>query len=141
MKVTLKIEKEFDVSFLAVTAGIRYAEDVDVDGEPCEELSEIPLHDGEHWQVMINVDTGVIENWPQGKTVGIHAKVCDDGTYSILDANRQEIKTIDGYVLDCLAIGENGYGDYIIMEIEENGQIKDWVPKFPEFVSDNDNED
>lgn len=136
MKLKMKIEKEFDVKFLAVTAGIRYAEDVDVNGEPCNKLSEIPLHDGEHWQVAIDVDAGVIENWPQGKTVEIHAKVCDDGTYSILDANRQEIKTIDGYVLDCLAIGENGYGDYMIMEIDENGKIKNWKPKFPEFVGD-----
>lgn len=134
MKLKMTIEKEFDVRFLAVTAGIRYAEDVDVNGEQCNELSEIPLHDGKHWQVMINVDTGVIEDWPKGKTVEMNAKVCDDGTYSMLDANRQEIETLDGYVLDCLSIGENGYGDYIIIDIDENGKIKNWKPKFPEFV-------
>ena len=55
MKLKMKIEKEFDVNFLNVTAGIRYAEDVAVNGVQCEELEEIPLHDGEHWQIMINV--------------------------------------------------------------------------------------
>jgi hypothetical protein len=140
MKLKMKIEKEFDVRFLKVTAGIRYAEDVNVNGEPCGDLKEIPLHDGEHWQVTIDVNTGVIENWPQGTTAGLYAKVCDDGVYSILDADRQEIKTINGYVLDCLAIGENGYGDYMIIEIDENGKIKNWKPKFPEFVRDDDDD-
>lgn len=138
MKLTLKIEKEFDVKFLAVTAGIRYAEDVEVNGEPCSKLSEIPLNDGEHWQVMIDVNAGIIEQWPQGTTASIHAKVCDDGTYSILDANKQEIKTYDGYVPYCLAVGESGYGDYIIMEIDGNGKIKNWEPSFEEFENDED---
>ena len=138
MKATLKIEKEFDVKFLAVTAGIRYAEDVDVNGESCEELSEIPLHDGEHWQVMIDVDAGVILNWPQGTTAKFYLKVRDDGTYSILDANKKEIKTYDGYVPDCLAIDDSGYGDYIIITVDENGKIKDWKPSFGEFQSEED---
>lgn len=138
MKLKMKIEKEFDVKFLNVTAGIRYAENVDVNGEPCGELEEIPLHDGEHWQVTIDVDTGVIEKWPQGTTASIHAKVCDDGIYSILDANKLEIKTYDGYAPECLAIEDNGYGDYIIMEVDGNGKIKDWKPSFDEFIDDED---
>lgn len=138
MKVTLKIEKEFDVKFLAATAGIRYAEDVEVDGKECSELSQLPLNDGEYWQVIIAVDTGIIEKWPIGKTAKIHAKVCDDGTYSILDAKKQEIKTYSGYVPDCFAIGEIGYGDYIIMEIDENGKINGWEPSFDEWQNDED---
>ncbi len=133
MKMELAIKKEFDVKYLAVTAGIRYAEDVTVNGEQCDDLAEIPCNDGDYWQIMIEVDTGVIINWPKGKTADIHAKVCDDGTYSLLDANKQEIKNIEGYVLDCLAINDRGYGDYIIMTIDESGKIKDWKPKFEEF--------
>jgi hypothetical protein len=138
MKLELCIKKEFDVKYLAVTAGIRYAEDVTVNGEKCDDLANIPCNDGEYWQAMIDVDSGVITNWEKGKKASIHAKVCDDGTYSLLDASKQEIKTIEGYVLDCLAIGDNGHGDYIIMDIDENGKIDNWKPEFEEFLIDED---
>lgn len=138
MKLKMKIEKEFDVKFLKVMAGIRYAEDVNVNGEPCEELKEIPLHDGEHWQAMIDVDAGVILNWPKNTTAKFYSKVCDNGTYAILDANKQEIKKYEGYVPDCLAIDDSGYGDYIIITVDENGKIKNWNPTFDEFQNDED---
>jgi hypothetical protein len=41
-------------------------------------------------------------------------------------------------VLDCLAINDRGYGDYIIMTIDENGKIKNWKPEFDEFLIDED---
>lgn len=138
MKIALKIKKEFDVKFLAVTAGIRYAEDVKVNGTGCGELEEIPLHDGEHWQCMVDVDAGIILDWPQGTTAKFYSKVCDDGTYSILDENRQEIKTYKGYVPDCLAIDGSGYGDYIIIAVDESGKIKGWRPTFEEFQNEED---
>lgn len=138
MKMELAIKKEFDVKYLAVSAGIRYPEDVKINGKPCEKLTDIPDNNGKYWRPMIEVDTGIIADWPKGTTAEIHAKVCDDGTYSLLDAESQEIKTIEGYVLDCLAINDSGYGDYIIMTIDENGKIKDWKPEFGEFEIDED---
>jgi hypothetical protein len=135
MKVTLKIEKEFDVKYLAVTAGIRYAEDVEVNGEQCSDFSEIPCHAGGHWQIIIDVDRGIIVNWHLGKTAEVYAKVCDDGSYSLLDNNKQEIKTLqDCYVPGCLAINDRGFGDYIIMTIESDGAIKNWKANFDEFI-------
>lgn len=138
MKLTLRIEKEFDVRFLAVAAGIRYAENVVMNGESCNELSEIPLQDGGYWKCIIDVDAGIILNWPEGTTAKFYSKVCDDGTYSILDENKQPIKTYQGYVPDCLAIDDSGYGDYIIMTIDGTGKIKNWEPSFGEFENDED---
>ena len=134
----LKIDKEFDVKFLAVTAGICYAKNVEINGVACEELQEIPLHSGKYWQCVIDVDTGVIQDWPKGITAKFCSKVCDDGTYSIFDANKQVIKTYDGYVPECLAIDDSGYGDYIIITVDKNGKIKDWEPSFEEFQDDDD---
>ena len=57
MKMELVIKKEFDVKYLKVKAGIRYAEDVKVNGKVCEYLEDIPCNDGNYWQVLINVDT------------------------------------------------------------------------------------
>lgn len=54
----------------------------------------------------------------------------------MLDADQKEVKEVDGYVIDMMCPKENGYGDYIIMDIDENGIIQDWKPSFDEFEND-----
>ena len=47
--------------------------------------------------------------------------------YKIFDKNMIQIgKTIHSYVPEIFAIDDNGYGDYVIMTIDENGFIFDW---------------
>lgn len=36
------------------------------------------------------------------------------------------IKSYDGYVPEVMCPKDNGYGDYIIMDIDENGFIQGW---------------
>jgi hypothetical protein len=31
---------------------------------------------------------------------------------------------------------ENGYGDYIVMDIDENGQIQKWTSNLKDFIED-----
>ena len=133
MKLKLKIEKEFDVKFLQVEANVRYWEDAEVNGVEDVDGSLIPCKDGEIWKPLIDVEKGIIQNWTQGVKADIHYKVCDDGKYTLLDENREEITMLDDYVIDDLSIGESGYGDYIIMKIDEDGKIEDWNPTFEEF--------
>lgn len=132
MKLTLKIEKEFDVKELHVEAGVRYWEDAEVNGVEDTDGDLIPCREGDDWKPIIDVETGIIKNWAQGTTADIHYKVCDDGKYTLIDEKGEAIKTVDGYVID-LAIGRSGYGDYIIMEVDEAGKIKDWNPTFDDF--------
>lgn len=40
----------------------------------------------------------------------------------------------DGYVPDTLCPKESGYGDYIIMDIDENGMISDWNFEIKDFT-------
>lgn len=137
MKITLKIEKEFDAKFLQVEAGIRYWEDATINGLEDEEGELIPCRVGDDWQPLIELETGKIINWEIGKTANIHYKVCDDGEYVLLDEFEHEIKRLKNcYVINDLSIGESGYGDYIIMSIDENGVIKDWSPTLEEFQND-----
>lgn len=140
MKATIKIKKELDVRYLKVDARVRYWEDADVNGVPDIDLFEskgegrpkIPFavkvkdqpetnifSDHYRWQPVIDVERGCIVGWPKGTTANVHYKVCDDGYYTLLDPLKNVIVTFDGYVPDC--IGE--YGDYIVMDIDENGQI------------------
>lgn len=128
MKLTLKIEETFDVKYLYVNAGVRYWEDSSINGvDDTEDGENIPCKDGDRWKPIIDIDNGQIVNWEKGKTADIHYKVCDDGIYQLTTSlGGQTITTLDGYVLDILSPKENGFGDYIIMDIDENGFIDKW---------------
>ena len=80
------------------------------------------------WRPIINIETGTIENWEKGVKAKICYKVVDDGIYTLLDSSKNEIKTVAGYVPDILSVGDDGYGDYIIMDVDEEGHIDMWNP-------------
>ena len=62
-----------------------------------------------------------------GKIASIHFKVADGCSYKLLDTSGGVLKSQDdGYVPKTLCPTENGYGDYIIMNIDEKGQIEKW---------------
>jgi hypothetical protein len=119
---------EYDAKYLVVEAEPRYWEDATVDGKDDELGTKIPCREGEAWCPVIDVDTGQIVNWTQGITASVHYKVCDAGVYELQtsDKPRKLIVRKDGYVPRCLSPGDNGYGDYIIMNIDENGIIENW---------------
>jgi hypothetical protein len=136
MKVKLKIEKEFEVKYLLAEVGARYWEDATVNGEEDTEGTLIPCRDGEYWKPLIDIETGVITNWDKGHTASIHYKCCDDGLYKLLDENKNEIKSIEGYVPKIMCPKENGYGDYVIMDIDRDGKIENWKADLSDFQDD-----
>ena len=78
----------------------------------------------------INLETGHIEYWMKGYAMHIYWKVRDQGVYEYIDANGNIIEKLDtDYVPNYLAIGDSGYGDYVIIDIDENGNIKNWNSK------------
>ena len=141
-----------EVRYLLVDAGVRYYEDATVDGEddisvydayekgdkenafpkmPCvEKIKERPtdnIHTNHlRWRPIIDIKEGVITNWRKGVTAHAYYKICDDGTYSLLDAEKKVLYEVDSYVPSILAIEDSGFGDYVDMVIDENGKIKDW---------------
>ena len=132
MKAKFTVTKEFDVEYLFVEAGVRYWEDGVINGVEDKD-GNIPCRDGDCWKPLININTGKIINWTQGVRANIHYKVCDNGTYKLLDANMELIKKIRDYVPKMLSPKEEGWGDYIIMDIDTDGQIQDCVISFDEF--------
>ncbi len=133
MKLSITKKTYVNVSKLQVRAGVLYWEDASVNGVEDENGDLIPCRIGDDWMPIINLETGIIENWDIGKTADIHYKVCDDGNYFLLDKNNLQVAEKEGYVVDCLSIGENGYGDYIIMKVDENGLIEDWWPDLSDW--------
>ncbi|WP_286969428.1 hypothetical protein [Algoriphagus sp.] len=129
MKAKIKVEKEVNFTHLKVKAGARYWEDATVNGIEDIEGNLIPFRDGDYWCPTIDLETGIIKDWPQGKTAEVHYKVCDDGEYWLVADDGFELKYPGDYVPNILDIDGESYGDYIILNIDENGQIADWPKK------------
>lgn len=115
-----------DVQFISVFADVRYWEDATINGKDDTE-GNMPLRQGETWCPIINIHTGYVCDWPLGVEADIHYKVCDAGEYFLLDVNKERIAKHNGYyVPDDILAGGKGYGDYIILKIDNQGYIEGW---------------
>lgn len=135
MKATVKVEKEVDIKTVHVEARVRYWEDATINGIIDEDGTLTPCRKGELWCPIIDIDTGIITNWTKGVTADVHFKVCDGGSYFLKDAEGNIVLSReDDYVPNGIIPGE--YGDYIIMEIDENGKIANWEPSLNDFIEE-----
>ena len=69
----------------------------------------------------------------KGLVANVNYKVRDAGKYSLKDAEGKTVKEVSGYVPETMHPKANGYGDYIRMDINENGFIAKWKPIINEF--------
>lgn len=153
MIAKILVEKDVILKKIKVSAGVRYWNDCQYseDGgktwvkaeDDTEEISnEFKAHIpfvykedigyglGDYWHFTIDIDTGQIKDWPKGYCIQTNFKVCDDGLYQILDQNWEvvwdSIKSGDYYVPGFLDLEDDGYGDYIFIDVDENGYIHNW---------------
>lgn len=124
--ITISKPVEIAVKYLKAECGVRYWEDAEVDGVVDEDGSRIPSRVGDDWCPVIDLETGVVENWPSGIIASTHYKVCDAGRYALLDADRNEVCAVAGYVPEIMSPGGRGHGDYVIMKIGPDGVIENW---------------
>lgn len=136
LEIEVRRTEKVAVKYLQVEAGVRYWEDATVDGVADDDGSLIPCRSGGLWSPLIDLETGTIKDWPEGKTASVHYKVCDSGRYILLNADGIEVSAIDGYVPKIMCPGDNGYGDYIIMSIDGGGKIAKWRPDLSAFSGD-----
>lgn len=132
-KITIYRKEEFEAKYLYAKCGVRYWEDGTINGVDDEAGDLIPFRDGDAWCPLIEIDTGIIIGWPKGVEAKLHYKVCDDGEYTLLTADRKEIICIDGYVPSIMSPASSGYGDYVIMNIDGDGKIDRWRADLGEF--------
>lgn len=138
MKTEITFKKEVDIKHLRVHIPVRYDEEDIPKDFPLR--VEVPNDkDGyDWWDATIEVDTGKILNWPQGVSGEMNMKVCDEGSYYLLDESGEILKSIEqDYAPNSFIPGE--YGDYISLNINEEGIITNWYkhPRLEEF-QDND---
>ena len=135
MAVTLVFSKRHvPVVYLQAECGVRYWEDAKVNGREDADGTLIPCRDKDTWAPLIELATGMIENWPKGTVADIHYKVCDDGAYHLLDVDREVVASIDGYVPTMMCPEGEGYGDYVIMQVDGDGKIAKWKADLTEFT-------
>jgi hypothetical protein len=130
---TISVRKTAEISKLIAKVKPRYWEDTTVNGEDDVLGGQMPCAKDGLWCPEIDIETGVVTNWKQGTVAAVHYKVCDNGEYPLFDKENNLIKTVKGYVPKIMCPKESGYGDYIIMDIDENGKINDWDIDLSEF--------
>lgn len=131
MKTTIKIEKEIEITHVSISIPINYGvEDIPLD---------FPLRNGDTWEALINIDTGIIDNWPDEKCAEMYMKVTDGGTYELFDIDGKSVALIsENYVPNGVIPGE--YGDYVVLKINSDGRIINWASNidFSDFFGSED---
>ena len=133
MEIELTVTKKFEVKYLQAEVGARYWEDATVNGVEDTNGTLIPCRDGEYWKPLIELETGKIINWDAGTTAKVHYKSCDDNLFIALDADKKEVKKINSYVINMMCPFAEGFGDYVIMNINEDGIIENFIADFSDF--------
>ena len=135
MKVKIKslVERMVDVKTLQVDVDVPFWEDTKVNGVQDVRGDLIPCRYGDRWSLLIDLEKGQILNWKTGVKANVFYKVSDRGTYRLKSARRKTIVTKDDSVPNVLCPKAQGGGDYIIIDIDENGFIADWKPDLADF--------
>ncbi len=133
--------------YFTIIAPIRYNdfwESATVNGVEDVDGKLIPCRYENFWIPTINVRTGRIINWEQGKEAKINYKVIDAAQYILHTFLGRKFPSINNefqyknssvmavyglqgaYVPDWFDLNGDGYGDYIQLTIDKNGYIKNW---------------
>lgn len=125
MKITVPSAKEIEITHVLIDVPVRYDEE--------DIPNDFPLRQGNRWRGTVDIDTGKIKEWPAGKSGDIEfMKVCDSGSYALLDAQGNAVAKLENdYVPNNLIPPDDGYGDYISLFIDEAGVVTNW-PKRPD---------
>lgn len=115
--------------YIEVSAHVRYWEDARMNGI-ADTDGRIPLRNGDMWELEIELANGLILGWPEGTEADVHYKVCDAGLYWLLDENRGRIAKWSGHYVpsSILCVGADGWGDYIIFKVGQDGKVTGWQP-------------
>lgn len=96
------------------------------------------LKDG-RLDLYIDIDTKQILNTPKQENLelgglNLFEKVVDTGSYYLLDEHKNTIASIrEDYVPNCIP---NEYGDYVDLEVNENGIVTNWLSSKEEIIEE-----
>ena len=124
MKINVPDSKEIEIKYVRVLLPVNFGEE--------HIPNDFPHRKGDEWEAVIDIDTGVILDWPEDprfQKCNLSMKVCDEGLYYLLKQDRTIAAVIsDDYVPHGVIPGK--YGDYVNLNIE-HGRITNW-PTHPD---------
>lgn len=83
--------------------------------------------DGKTWQPIIDVKDLKILNWPKDIEAFVHYKVCNECEITCCDKDGFPLCNYEGYVPELLQYADEFKdGDYIVMEIDKEGKLKNF---------------
>lgn len=97
---------------------------------------KLPLYDetNRQFDFIVDIADSRVYDWSYESSFRLRAKVCDSGTYILLDRGRNPILQISGYVPDeIIPPLEYSWGDYVEFDITSDGKIANW-PKTPDLM-------
>ncbi|MEH6451314.1 MAG: hypothetical protein V7765_21815 [Oleispira sp.] len=121
MKLKIMKEVEVNAAKVRIQFSPRYMGEDD-----CVFNENTPMLVNGVFSIVYDIESGVIDGWPKDECLEIHEKVCDGGSYYLLDKDGNELSSIiENYVPDCV---NNEYGDYLIISIDCHGVYSDMRP-------------
>ena len=116
-----------ELEIIRASMKVAFWYDATVNGVP-EHLDApvMPFLEADIWTIEIDVWKGRIIGWPQGTTATVDYKVRDQGCYEFLTADGVLLHHLTGYVPAFLSPLTEGFGDYVNLEIDEDGFIAGW---------------
>ena len=136
MQATIKIPQIVNITHVHVFCSPRSWEDATVNGVEDTNGELIPLRKEGFWNIVIDIETGIIRDWPQGTTAKVHYKVCYQGMFSLLTDDPYRIESNVDCVPRIFNLYDNFDSDYLVLEIDGNGKIQNWptTPNISDFI-------
>ena len=79
-------------------------------------------------EIIIDIQTGEVQNWLTGKYALFNTvKIQDLGTYALLDKGMNVLYEYSGYVPKALNTECDGFGDYLEFNILADGKVDKWT--------------
>ncbi len=130
MQIEMPTTVLVDINTLFIDVPVNYGEE--------DIPNNFPGRNGDMLSWEIDFDTGKIKDYSWPEEFSFHMKVVDCGIYRLtgryninpegMQQPKVEFSRVNDYVPAGLAIGDCGYGDYIIFDIAPDGTIKNWKP-------------
>lgn len=126
MKITVVREVELEFDAVRVVAQPRYLD------EDCPDFPTKFVHgDTIAFTIDLKGREASIRGW-EGKAQEIHTKVCDCCSVYLLNFTYEVAKRENNYVPGFMP--GNHYGDYLILNIADDGKITNWNATAKDFV-------
>ena len=96
----------------------------------------LPLYDEKNKRFDFTIDLAdtCVCDWNYRSNFILKAKVCDSGTYVLLDMDRKPLLQISGYVPEgVIPPMEHNWGDYVDFCISSDGKVANW-PDAPDLL-------